>query len=179
VFFNLLPQHYYLNFEKHIQTLVVKTRQIVKPNTMANRKKTAVKKAAPKKAAAKPAPAKVLPKRSAAKPVSKKATSLPQATIAPRLVTVAEAPTTGITLNVTFINGLGSLTAKLFAGAAETDKKTIKKSGDIVFADAQTGNSISLNGNAAGTAVVEINRTTDPASPRNYAGPINEILDIL
>ncbi|MGG9963674.1 hypothetical protein [Ferruginibacter sp. SUN106] len=92
---------------------------------------------------------------------------------------VAGKPTT---VTVTFTAGIGNLTATLFKHltGAIIGHDSVNTSGTIIFNNANTGDAISINGGCTGTVVINVDVSTDPATPVKFsAGNINFGFDIL
>ena len=137
---------------------------------MAKKKKAAPQKAAPVKKAA--------PAKKAAKKAAPKKKGLQQAKAPQALLADGATAGTSMSIDVEFRDGVGDAIIKLFRNGKQIDRKDIDRTGTVTFNDVQTGDSISLGGNAPKTKFV-FSRSVDPASPRSFTGPINELLDVL
>jgi hypothetical protein len=112
----------------------------------------ATKKKAVKKATAKPKAKKIAATKS---PVKKKAL---------KKAAVAAAAQSGINIDITFTNSTSnSITATLFSDNG-TFQKTITSTGNILFPNVSTGDTIDIGGTTSGTAKLFTNRNTRPAT---------------
>lgn len=148
---------------------------MAKKKKAAPKKAAAVKKATPKK---KTAPKKAAPKKAAQiKPqTNQKAVAFTKL----QLPQLAEAVETGISIGVQFKNGGGSLTVILKRKKQDVEQGSLEQSGTILLSQAQSGDVLTFNGSASGTATITFNRSTEPASPLVFTDePINDIADIL
>lgn len=90
------------------------------------------------------------------------------------LVAVAEGTTSQVTIDVTFISGLGQLTASLFRNGVLINLQSISSSSSIFLSDVQSGDVISINGVCTGNATISISTPTSPSTPGQFTtGPIN------
>jgi len=81
----------------------------------------------------------------------------------------AEAPhSQNVDVTFTFTSGIGQATAVLFRKGVLINMQSISKSGNVNFAEVQSGDVISVNGVCAGKAVVSINTPTTPVSPEQF-----------
>ena len=78
-------------------------------------------------------------------------------------------------VNVTFKTGVGSLVATLYRDEVEIANGQLTESGTITFDDAESEDSISINGASAGTTHLEITMPTTPSTPIDY--PAGDIFD--
>lgn len=86
---------------------------------------------------------------------------------------------TGITIDVQFKMGKGSLTAALFRNGKKIDTETTTKSGSINFPAGQTNDIISVNGSCSGTGSITIQTATNPTTPVKFSAIIHQIFIVL
>ena len=83
-------------------------------------------------------------------------------------------------VTITFTSGLGQATASLFRKGLLINMQSISMSGVIHFSDVQPGDVVGINGVCTGSATININSITVPATPTNFgAGPFNVIYGVL
>jgi hypothetical protein len=84
-------------------------------------------------------------------------------------------------INITFRGGTGSITARLFRDGKEMSSGTTHRSGDIILADAEKDDAISITGvSPDGGTNISINVRTDPATPQLYeSGPVFSEYDVI
>jgi hypothetical protein len=77
-------------------------------------------------------------------------------------------------VQVTFMSGVGKVTAFLIRQGVLINMQSIDASGNILFSDVRTDDAISVNGICTGSATVAVDRDTSPATPVQFsAGPIH------
>ena len=77
-------------------------------------------------------------------------------------------------IKVTFISGLGQLTASLFRNGILINMQSVSSSSVIFLSDVQFGDVISVNGVCTGSADISISVSTNPTTPQHFgAGPIH------
>ena len=83
---------------------------------------------------------------------------------------VAESAPHSLHVNITFTftGGIGQATSLLFRKGVLINMQSISSSGTIQFAEVQSGDSISVNGVCTGSATIEIDTPTVPASPQKF-----------
>ena len=161
------------------------SRKTVVPKRKPEKNKTAKKKTVKrknvitKKAAKKNAPArkKTTPKKKSS-PAKKAIPITQRVTIPPVLPKAKPLPSSrgivetekwgGIVLDVTFKLGAGHLEATLIHKGNVIESKEISDSGKIEFNTCEKGDIISLNGSCSGTATIDANRKTLPATPLKF-----------
>jgi len=79
------------------------------------------------------------------------------------------------TLTIDFRQGQGQISAELFRNGAQIDQGSNSNGGTITFTNAQSGDSISVEGTCTKTANLSIDAGTNPATPQTY--PEGNILD--
>lgn len=84
------------------------------------------------------------------------------------LVALTPEIVTGADVGITFNNGLGQVTVSLFRMGVLINMQSISTSGSIHFSHVEAGDSISVNGVCSGTADIEINVSTNPATPEHF-----------
>jgi hypothetical protein len=112
--------------------------------------------------------------------MANKKVSAKTAGVAPT-IRLAAAPltTSAANIDVAFKLGLGHLTATLYRKMAVIARGNLTRSGRITFNDVESGDSIAIDGGCTGTAQLQIDVNTTPASPRNYPkGDIFDELDV-
>lgn len=83
-------------------------------------------------------------------------------------------------MNVEFDMGIGHITATQYRDTAVIFKGSLNRGGTITFNDVESGDAISIDGVCSGTAKLEMDVRTNPATPRNYSNQdIFDELDIL
>ena len=87
-----------------------------------------------------------------------------------------------LTMNITFLLGIGQITIKQFRNRALIDTKRVTQSADVRFEDAAAGDTLSLTGACSGKMEIFTDRNTEPAaqqnSPLKYEQVIEDILVI-
>lgn len=82
-------------------------------------------------------------------------------------------------ISITFLSGLGQATASLFRNGNMINMQTTSVSMTIQFSHVETGDIIALNGVASGSAKVDIDLNTTPATPTTFnAGAFNIIYGV-
>ncbi len=84
------------------------------------------------------------------------------------LVAAATTLSTPVNVGFRFASGIGQATASLFRNGVLINMQSISMTGNIHFADVQSGDVISVNGICTGTADITINVTTIPANPKHF-----------
>jgi hypothetical protein len=100
---------------------------------------------------------KVKSKKAKAKKISKSA-----------LVAAPSNISTEANVNCVFRSGIGQITASLFRRGVLINMQSISSSGDIHFAEVQSGDVISINGVCTGTADISIDVSTTPSTPQHF-----------
>jgi len=107
---------------------------------------------------------------------SKKSVNRETPIIFPEFALMAAVSGTSVSanVNVTFVSGVGQLTASLFRNGILINMQSVSNSGTIFLSDVQSGDVLSINGVCAGTASIAISVSTSPATPQNFgAGPFH------
>lgn len=86
------------------------------------------------------------------------------------LVSAAPAVSVPVSITITFIAGIGQVTASLFRNGLMINSQSISTDGTVLFSDAQAGDVISVNGvcTGSGGANITINRATSPSTPQHF-----------
>jgi len=96
------------------------------------------------------------------------------------LIAIASEISTAATVGIVFTSGLGQATASVFRKGALINMQSISTSGNIVFADVESGDAIAINGVCTGTAAINISVPTNPSTPTSFsAGNFNIGYDVL
>ncbi|HEY0679671.1 MAG TPA: hypothetical protein VGD17_15405 [Chitinophagaceae bacterium] len=135
---------------------------------MAKAKKGARRKPATKKAASKSSrkPASRSTRKKAARPISMVAELRPETKTA--------------IVNVTFIAGVGQLTASLFRNGVLINMQSISNSADIILSDVLPGDGLAVVGVSSGKTEIRISVPTSPKTlDTRPAGPIHRSYIIL
>lgn len=83
-------------------------------------------------------------------------------------------------VNVTFLSGLGQLAAILFRNGVLVSQGSVNNSGAISLGATQQGDIISINGVCTGTAQINIDVSTTPTTPKNFAaGNIHHLFMVM
>jgi hypothetical protein len=78
------------------------------------------------------------------------------------------------TVHVDFKSGIGQITAFLVRGGLLINMQSIGTSGDIIFSDVRSGDSLSIDGVCAGNATINVSVPTNPKTPQDFpTGPIH------
>lgn len=95
-------------------------------------------------------------------------TTSSQGLTASSLVAEEASHSQSVDVSFTFTSGIGQATAVLFRKGVLINMQSISKSGNVNFAEVQSGDVISVNGICAGKANVVINTPTTPVTPEQF-----------
>lgn len=77
-----------------------------------------------------------------------------------------------VSITFTFTGGIGQATSLLFRKGVLINMQSISSSGNIKFAEVQSGDSISVNGVCTGSALIIVDTPTVPTSPQQFSAGI-------
>jgi hypothetical protein len=88
------------------------------------------------------------------------------------LVAFSPGTVSSATVNVIFKSGIGQVTAVLFRNGVLINMQSISTEGDIHFSQAQSRDTISINGVCTGDAKITISVPTNPETPDIFSKEI-------